>query len=107
EIEGNSKRIDTCGINRIFEVECVEPYCVCHTINGPIDSVGMYFICRAEGELLTIGDETTNINWKPVEDVYRLLNQDPKQFSDVDRAGLKYYLKHKFSKQFEEGSRIT
>ncbi|KAA8787107.1 8-oxo-dGTP diphosphatase [Paenibacillus sp. 4624] len=99
EVEGSQKRIDTRGINSDFEVECLEPYCVYQTIKGPVDSMGMYFICKVDGNLLETGDETTNIRWETVEEVYKLMIEDQKQFSDVDRAGLKYYLKHRFGKQ--------
>jgi 8-oxo-dGTP pyrophosphatase MutT (NUDIX family) len=99
-VEGSEKRVDTCGINPDFEVECVEPYCVYQTIKGPIDSVGMYFICSAEGDLLEVGDDTKLIRWETVEDIHRMLLDDPRQFSDVDRAGLRYYLKHRFGKSF-------
>lgn len=96
EIEGSQKRIDTCGINHNFEVECVEPYCVYQTIKGPVDSVGMYFICRAEGRLLIEGDDTANIRWISIEEVHQMMLDDPLQFSNVDRAGLQYYLQHRF-----------
>ncbi|MCP1135292.1 NUDIX domain-containing protein [Paenibacillus polysaccharolyticus] len=99
EVEGSQKRIDTRGINPDFEVECLEPYCVYQTIKGPVDSMGMYFICKVDGNLLEVGDETTNIRWENVEEVYNMMIEDQKQFSDVDRAGLKYYLKHRFGKQ--------
>ncbi|WP_211746667.1 NUDIX domain-containing protein [Paenibacillus sp. Marseille-Q4541] len=94
-IEGASKRIDTSGINPDFEVECIEPFCVYQTLKGPIDSIGMYFICKAEGKLLEQGDETTGAVWKTVQSLRAMMEQDPLQFSDVDRAGLKYYLKHR------------
>ncbi|MGO4528546.1 NUDIX hydrolase [Paenibacillus sp. 2TAF8] len=99
EVEGSQKRIDTRGINPAFEVECLEPYCVYQTIKGPVDSMGMYFICKVEGSLLEVGDETTNIRWATIDEVYKLMIEDQKQFSDVDRAGLKYYLKHRFGKK--------
>ncbi|GGH55306.1 hypothetical protein GCM10008014_24790 [Paenibacillus silvae] len=101
-VEGSDKRIDTCGINPDFEVECLEPYCVYQTIKGPVDSIGMYFICKVEGELLETGDETANIGWRTVDEVYERMIGDPRQFSDVDRAGLMYYLKHRFGKEIEE-----
>lgn len=96
EVEGSEKRIDTAGINPGFEVECVEPYCVYQTIKGPVDSIGMYFLCRAEGTLLRNGDETADAGWRPVEEIQRMMKEEPRQFSDVDRAGIMYYLKHKF-----------
>lgn len=98
EVEGSEKRIDTCGINPDFEVECLQPYCVYQTINGPVDSIGMYFICKVEGQPVTRGDETLHIRWESIEQVYERMMEDPRQFSDVDRAGIKYYLTHKFAK---------
>ncbi|WP_425320336.1 NUDIX domain-containing protein [Paenibacillus aquistagni] len=77
EIEGSQKRIDTCGINYDFEVECVEPYCVYQTIKGPVDSAGMYFICRAGGRLLIEGDDTANIRWISNEEVYQMMLDAP------------------------------
>ncbi|WP_454190196.1 NUDIX domain-containing protein [Paenibacillus sp. Marseille-Q7038] len=94
-IEGASKRVDTIGINPDFEVECVEPFCVYQTLNGPIDSIGMYFICKAEGKLLEQGDEAKGAAWKTLQSLRTMIDQNPLQFSNVDRAGLKYYLKHR------------
>ncbi|UNK21093.1 NUDIX domain-containing protein [Paenibacillus sp. N3/727] len=94
EVGGSHKRIDTREINPYFEVECLEPYCVYQTIKGPVDSIGMYFICKAEGKFLEAGDETNNIRWETVDEIYRIMLEDPRKFSDVDRGGLKYYLKH-------------
>ena len=63
-------------------------------IKGPIDSVGVYFRCRAQGELLKSGDETKDPRWVALDELRRLMNDDPLQFSDVDRAGILFYLKH-------------
>ena len=97
-IEGAETRIDTWGINPDFEVECLQPFCVYQTIKGPFDSVGMYFICQVSGEIVENGDHTKKVHWKPVAEVRRLMSENPMQFSDVDRAGIMYYLKHRFSK---------
>lgn len=56
----------------------------------------MYFICRAEGRLLIEGDDTANIRWISIEEVHQMMLDDPLQFSNVDRAGLQYYLQHRF-----------
>lgn len=93
EIEGEAARIDTVGINPEFEVECLKPFAAYQTIHGPINSVGYYFRCRAEGELFNKGDETTNIQWINVSELEELMYNDPLQFSNVDRAGIMYYLK--------------
>jgi len=50
-------------------------------LKWPVDSIGMYFICKVEGELLETGDETTNIGWRTVEEVYERMIDDPRQFS--------------------------
>ncbi|WP_274650893.1 NUDIX domain-containing protein [Paenibacillus humicola] len=102
EVEDGQKRIDTAGINDDFEVECVAPFCAYQTIKGPVDSIGMYFICSAEGELLAEGDETTNLMWKPVQEIERMMKENPLQFSDVDRAGILNYLKHRFGSRLVE-----
>ncbi|MFD0717655.1 NUDIX hydrolase [Paenibacillus sp. GCM10027626] len=93
EIEGEDTRVDTVGIDPNFEVECIKPFGAYQTIKGPFDSVGVYFRCKAEGELLKSGDETKKPRWIPIDELRQLMNDDPLQFSDVDRAGILFYLK--------------
>lgn len=95
-VSGEETRLDTSGINPDFEVECIEPFCVYQTIKGPIDSIGMYFMCEAEGHLLVHGDHTQNVHWRSIVEIKDMMDVDPRQFSDVDRAGIMYYLKTKF-----------
>ncbi len=73
EIEGEHTRIDTAGIDPSMEVECIRPFSVYQTIKGPIDSVGAYFRCRAEGELVKTGDETSDPRWIKAVDLRRLM----------------------------------
>jgi len=94
EIEGEDTRIDTIGIDPSFEVECIQPFGVYQTIKGPFDSVGVYFRCKAQGDLLISGDETKNPRWITIDELMQLMNDDPLQFSDVDRAGILFYLKN-------------
>ncbi|WP_219836868.1 NUDIX hydrolase [Paenibacillus sp. R14(2021)] len=94
EIEGQETRIDTVGIDPDFEVECIRPFAAYQTIKGPFDSVGFYFRCKANGELLVAGDETLDIKWVNIEQLAKEINEMPLIFSDVDRAGIKYYIKH-------------
>lgn len=94
EIEGTETRIDTTGINPEFEVECLRPFAAYQTIKGPIDSVGYYFRCKASGDLLEAGDETIDIQWIDIKEMNKLFMENPLDFSDVDRAGIKYYLNH-------------
>jgi 8-oxo-dGTP diphosphatase len=93
EIEGEKTRIDTVGINPNFEVECIQPFGAYQTLKGPFDSVGVYFRCKVQGELLESGDETKHPRWVAVDELRRLMEGDPLQFSNVDRAGILFYLK--------------
>jgi 8-oxo-dGTP diphosphatase len=93
EIEGEDTRIDTIGINPEFEVECIRPFGAYQTIKGPIDSIGYYFRCKAEGEFLKTGDETSDIRWINIKELAELISSNPLQFSNVDRAGIIYYLR--------------
>lgn len=94
EVEGAHTRSDTSGMNPEFVVECIRPFAAYQTIKGPIDSVGYYFRCKAEGELLTSGDDTTGIRWIDVAELRSMFEQDPLQFTNVDRAGIQFYLMH-------------
>lgn len=75
------------------KVEVVRPFAVYQTISGPVDSMGVYFRCRAEGDLLKEGDHTEEPRWVKVSDLGQRLREDPAAFSWVDRAGLSFYLK--------------
>lgn len=90
EIEGEELRTVTEGHS--FEVECMKPFAAYQTIKGPVDSVGYYFRCRAKGELLKTGDETTDIRWITISELRDLMASHPLKFSDIDRAGIQYYL---------------
>jgi 8-oxo-dGTP diphosphatase len=93
-IEGENTRIDTVGMDPSFEVECIQPFGAYQTIKGPFDSVGVYFRCKVQGELLQSGDETKNPRWISVNELRHLISEDPLQFSSVDRAGVIFYLKY-------------
>lgn len=73
-----------------FRVECLKPFAVYQTTEGPVDSMGVYFRCRANGELLKRGDETDQIQWVTIDELKRLLADE--QLSWVDQAGVKFYL---------------
>jgi 8-oxo-dGTP pyrophosphatase MutT (NUDIX family) len=90
EVEGEELRIVTEG--KDFEVECVKPFAAYQTVKGPVDSLGYYFRCKANGELLKTGDETTGIRWIKVRDLKERLEDHSFQFSDIDRAGIIFYI---------------
>lgn len=88
------------GLNTLVEtedhgsrVECITPFAVYQTVRGPVDSMGVYFRCQAQGTLLPQGDGTSGPRWIPVSRLKELIETDSSQFSWVDRAGLVLYLK--------------
>jgi len=92
-IEGESSKIETLSAGN--KVECIKPYAVYQTLSGPVDSMGVYFLCHASGSLLSAGDETENIGWFGLAKIATMLANDNEQFSWVDQAALKLYLKQK------------
>ncbi|MNI49945.1 hypothetical protein D3C73_1045840 [compost metagenome] len=74
-------------------MECIRPFRAYQTIKGPFDSIGVYFRCKEQGELLSSGDDTKNPRWISVDELRRLMDDEPLQFSNVDRAGIMFYLK--------------
>jgi 8-oxo-dGTP diphosphatase len=93
EIEGEETKVDTVGMDPNFEVECIRPFGVYQTIKGPFDSVGVYFRCKTQGDLVEVGDDSKNPRWITVDKLKQMMKEDPLQFSDVDRAGILFYLK--------------
>lgn len=92
-IEGLDTRFETGSADA--NVECLVPFAVYQTIKGPVDSMGVYFLCRAEGKLLATGDNTENIQWTPVKQIARWAKDEPEKFGWVDRAGMLFYLRSK------------
>ena len=90
QIEGLSAKVDTDSGDT--NVECLAPFAVYQTTRGPVDSMGVYFRCKAEGQLLAVGDDTECIQWVSVERLAEWLAADPGKFSWVDRAGLLFHL---------------
>jgi 8-oxo-dGTP diphosphatase len=91
EIVGEDTRVE--AVSSETNVECLAPLAVYQTIRGPVDSMGVYFHCKAEGQLLIVGDDTESVQWLLVEKLRQWVVTEPFRFSWVDRAGLLFYLK--------------
>ena len=91
-IEGMDTRI--VSQTKDTEVECVQPFAVYQTTKGPADSMGVYFRCQAEGNLLELGDDTLNPHWVSVGQVAEWIKQGTDKFSWIDCAGLILYINH-------------
>lgn len=92
-IEGVNTRI--IAQTNDWEVECVQPFAVYQTTKGPVDSMGVYFRCQADGNLLEIGDDTLQPQWVSVNQIAEWMEQGTGQFGWIDKAGLLFYLKHR------------
>lgn len=92
EIIDPTHRVETTTAEG-FTVECMAPYAVYQTVEGPVDSLGVYFRCKAVGDLLEKGDHTDNVKWITLNELAILLKED--QLSFVDKAGVQFYLNQK------------
>lgn len=73
-----------------FEVQCVTPFCAYQTMNGPVDSFGLHFICEASGELLQKGDDSDCIHWANIQEIRQLMRQG--EFLEIDLPALQKYI---------------
>jgi 8-oxo-dGTP pyrophosphatase MutT (NUDIX family) len=90
-IEGEESRLEAQGV--ATRVECLAPFCTYQTLQGPVDSMGLYFRCQARGELRSSGDASEGVRWASIESISTWLRENPEKFSWVDRAGILFYLK--------------
>ncbi len=79
-IHGEQDSVITTG--RSFSMECIKPYASYQTIEGPVDSFGVYFLCGADGEPQTAGDDSADVHWVGLDEVQKLI--DEKKFSEID-----------------------
>ena len=92
EVEGETNRVDTSQMRNHFSMECVRPFAVYQTLKGPVDSLGVYFRCKTSGTLRETGDCTFNIKWIKVGELNSLIANQRQLFSDIDLAGILFYL---------------
>lgn len=74
-----------------FSMECIKPFAAYQTINGPVDSFGVYFICEVEGELLEKGDDTADVHWADMVEIQRMV--DEQRFSEIDLPAVLMFLR--------------
>ncbi len=76
-----------------FSMECIKPFAAYQTIEGPVDSFGIYFICETEGELLDEGDDTADVHWADIDEVQKII--DEQSFSEIDLPAVLMFLREK------------
>lgn len=88
-IYGEQDSVITTG--NAFSMECIKPYAAYQTIEGPVDSFGIYFLCEAEGELLKKGDDTADVHWADTVELHKLISE--KRFSEIDLPAVLMFLR--------------
>ena len=75
-------------------VECFKPFSVYQMVRegGGFDSMGVHFICTAEGELLCEGDNSRDIKWIGLDELKAMI-ETPELFSVIDKVAAIAYLK--------------
>lgn len=95
EIENEDNQLLTQGDNNAFSIQCIKPFASYQTIRGPVDSFGVYFICRAIGNLLHQGDDSIDAHWASFSEIESLI--DNNKFSDIDMAAVMLFMKERKS----------
>jgi len=93
-IHGEQDSVITTG--RSFSMECIKPYASYQTIEGPVDSFGVYFLCEAEGEPQREGDDSADVHWAGFTEVRTLINE--KRFSEIDLPAVLMFLRDENNK---------
>lgn len=88
-IHGEKSAIITAGDS--FTMECIKPFSAYQTLEGPVDSFGIHFICEVEGELLKNGDDTADIHWATKKEIQKLI--DAHKFSEIDLPAVLMFLR--------------
>jgi 8-oxo-dGTP diphosphatase len=73
-------------------VETFEPFFSYQTVAGPVDSLGFYFRCSAEGEIAQHGDMAKEPTWVHVDELRERFERNPGQFDWLTQAALDRYL---------------
>lgn len=88
-IHGEQETVITTGDS--FSMECIKPFSAYQTIEGPVDSFGIHFICEVEGQLLDTGDDTAEIHWASKNEIQKLI--DEHKFSEIDLPAVLMFLR--------------
>ncbi len=85
---------DSLAISLIDDAETVsfEPFCITQNLSGAYSIILLTFVCEATGELLESTDETQNVGWVKIDEVRRLVKEEPHLFFFMHVNALKKYL---------------
>ena len=74
------------------EVISYTPYCVTQNLSGAYSIILNTFLCEAEGELLTETNESQNIHWIKIEELKKILKNNPEKIFLLHINALQKYL---------------
>lgn len=93
EIENQDSQMITCKDKSSFSIQCIKPFTSYQTLQGPVDSFSLYFICRGRGHLISQGDDSADVHWASIDEVNTLI--DNNNFSDIDMPALMLYIQER------------
>ena len=74
------------------EVISYTPYCITQNLSGAYSIILNTFLCEAEGELLSETNESQNIHWMKIEDLKKILKNNPEKIFLLHINALQKYL---------------
>ena len=74
------------------EVISYTPYCITQNLSGVYSIILNTFLCEAEGELLTETNESQNIHWIKIEELKKILKNNPEKIFLFHINALQKYL---------------
>ncbi|RRD28419.1 NUDIX hydrolase [Fusobacterium canifelinum] len=74
------------------EVISYTPYCITQNLSGAYSIILNTFLCEAEGELLTETNESQNIHWIKIEELKKILKNNPEKIFLLHINALQKYL---------------
>jgi 8-oxo-dGTP pyrophosphatase MutT (NUDIX family) len=95
EIENQDNQIITSNDKASFSIQCIKPFASYQTIQGPVDSFGVYFICRAKGNILLQGDDSLDVHWVSVHEIETMIRSNV--FSEIDKPAIMLFIKERVS----------
>ena len=90
-IHGEDSAIRTC-VGEMETLSCT-PYCTTQNLCGAYSIILHTFLCDAEGEPLSVTNETEGVHWAKVSDVDRLLRESPEKIFFMHINALRKYLR--------------
>lgn len=93
EIENQDTQIVTYNDKNSFSIQCIKPFTSYQTIQGPVDSFGVYFICKANGNLLSQGDDSLDVHWASIFEINTLISNN--NFSEIDKPAVMLFMQER------------